>query len=183
VPGNLQDSGHLLTGDLVWSQPAPSPRFYADNNVHRLGRGLRTLGYDTELYGQGSDNELRRRCHQQGRILLSRDSDFANELNAFVLETDRWQEQLQLVVRVFRLDSRSYRYSLCLNCNRPVHKAIVQDYASMVPDWVLSDQAPLWRCSRCRRLFWAGSHLDDMNERYDRLLAPARLDELPSPFR
>lgn len=155
----------------TFSQPAPHPRFYADNNVHRLGRGLRTLGYDTKLYGQGSDQVLRQLCHQERRILLSCDSDFAGDPQALVLETDDWQAQLQMVARVFQLDTNTYRYSLCLNCNTPVHTTDPRQWQARVPDWVIEQNAPLWRCPQCSRLFWAGSHLDHMNARYDSLFA------------
>ena len=156
---------------LVWSQPAPGPRFYADNNVHRLGRGLRTLGYDTKLYGEGTDNVLRGLCRDDQRMLLSCDSDFLGEKGALVLSSDNWQKQLVEVVRTYNLDPHSYRYSLCLACNRPVHRASPSQHPDDVPAWVLEQNAELWRCPDCRRLFWAGSHLEHMNERYDRLFA------------
>lgn len=154
---------------MEWSQPAPFPLFYADNNVHRLGRGLRTLGYSTKLYGDGTDDRLRQLCRQESRILLSCDSDFQGETNACVLDTDNWEKQLQIVVRVFSLDTRTHRYSLCLNCNCAVHTVEPAEHAGQIPDWVLKDSAPLWRCPQCNRLFWAGSHLDQMNRRYDKL--------------
>lgn len=155
--------------EVRWRKPAPSPRFFADNNVHRLGRGLRTLGYDTRLYGDGTDDVLRKLCREEGRILLSCDSDFAGQPDCLVLDSDRWQAQLQQVVRVFRLDPTSYRYSLCLECNQPVHSAVPTAHVGQVPDWVIEQTAPLWRCPGCSRLFWAGSHLESMNARYDRL--------------
>ena len=155
----------------TFSQPAPHPRFYADNNVHRLGRGLRTLGYDTKLYGRGSDQLLRQLCHLERRILLSCDSDFAGDQQTLVLETGDWQAQLQMVARTFKLDTNTYRYSLCLNCNTPIHTTDPRQWQNQVPDWVIEQTAPLWRCPKCLRLFWAGSHLDHMNARYDNLFA------------
>ena len=155
--------------ELEWSQPAPEPRFYADNNVHRLGRGLRTLGYDTKLYGEGPDDRLREFCKDENRILLSCDADFEGESGALVLISDDWQEQLKIVVLRFSLDPVNYRYSLCLNCNCRVHRADPYHYSEQVPAWVHEENSPLWRCPQCRRLFWAGSHLERMNARYDKL--------------
>lgn len=157
--------------ELVFHQPAPHPKFYADNNVHRLGRGLRTLGYDTRLYGRGSDQMLRAHARQEGRILLSCDSDFAADSFALVLDSDDWQTQLRTVVRTFELDTRSYRYSLCLSCNTAVHSTIPNLWQGRIPEWVIAQNAPLWLCPHCRRLFWAGSHLEHMNARYDKLFA------------
>lgn len=160
--------------ELLFRQPAPHPKFYADNNVHRLGRGLRTLGYDTKLYGQGSDQMLRAHARQESRILLSRDSDFAPDANALVLGSDDWKVQLQIVVRTFHLDTRTYRYSLCLGCNTAVHATEAAQWQGQVPEWVVEQNAPLWRCPLCLRLFWAGSHLDQMNQRFDKLLEEPR---------
>lgn len=105
----------------VWSEPAPATKFYADNNVHRRGRALRTLGYDTKLFGEGPDETLCRLAAEEGRIVLSCDFDFANNQQALVLQSVDWQQQLKVVVRTFKLDPHSFRYSLCLNCNCAVH--------------------------------------------------------------
>lgn len=164
----VERSGMMPTTSQ-WSAPAPSPKFYADNNVHRLGRGLRTLGYDTKLYGEGTDDVLRDLCRDEGRWLLSCDSDFLGEANAVVLESVDWQVQLQAVVRHFQLDPHSYRYSLCLNCNCSVYTVEPTNHVGQVPDWVVATDDPLWRCPECERLFWAGGHLERMNARYDSL--------------
>lgn len=149
---------------------APGPRFYCDNNVHRLGRSLRMLGYDTLLYGAGSDDELRARRRQTGRLLLSRDSDFLGEVDSFVVTSDDHLEQLRSVVKHYQLDVESYRYSLCLECNEPIQAVPAADHAHSIPSRLLENGEPLWQCPGCRKLYWAGSHLDRMNARFDALV-------------
>lgn len=150
-------------------QPAPGPSFYCDNNVHRLGRSLRMLGYDTLLFGAGPDDELRKLRNDSGRILLSRDSDFLQEENTLVVSCDDYWEQLEIVVKHYSLDVKSHRYSLCLNCNQPIEPVSVREYADEVPAWLVQSGGPLWQCPGCRKLYWAGSHLEHMDARFDAL--------------
>lgn len=150
--------------------PAPSPIFYCDNNVHRLGRSLRMLGYDTLCFGAGPDAELRALRDQTGRILLSRDSDFEGETNSLVVTSDLYMEQLKTVIVAFDLDIHTYRYSLCLECNRPIQRVKIEEHAEEAPEWLSTQNEPLWQCPDCKRLFCAGSHLNHMNDRFDNLL-------------
>lgn len=148
---------------------APGPTFYCDNNVHRLGRSLRMLGYDTLLFGGGEDDELRRLRNESGRILLTRDSDFENESNTLILTSDIYLQQLKTVVDSFDLDVHTYRYSLCLKCNTVIHSADPSAHAQHLPDWVIAEAHPLWQCPECRKLYWAGSHLERMDKRFEQL--------------
>ena len=149
--------------------PAPGPAFYCDNNVHRLGRTLRMLGYDTLLFGSGPDDELRRLRDETGRKLLSRDSDFLNEENTLVVSCDDYWSQLEIVVKHYSLDIKSYRYSLCLDCNQAIIPVSVSKHAGKIPEWLVRCDGPLWQCSDCLKLYWAGSHLDHMEARFDSL--------------
>ena len=149
--------------------PAPGPAFYCDNNVHRLGHTLRMLGYDTLLFGDGEDDELRRLRDQSGRILLTRDSDFEAEESTLLLSSDVYLDQLKTVAEAFELDVETYRYTLCLECNVTILPVDTRSFAGQVPEWVVEEKRPLWQCPDCLRLYWAGSHLDRMDERFERL--------------
>jgi uncharacterized protein with PIN domain len=127
------------------------------------------LGYDTLLFGDGPDDELRVLRQETGRTLLSRDSDFLGEPHTLVLTSDNHHEQLKNVVHSYSLDTSSYRYSLCLVCNQPIQRVRAEDYAESVPIWVVKEAKPLWRCPGCEKLYWAGSHLNRMDDRFDRL--------------
>ena len=152
--------------------PAPGPAFYCDNNVHRLGRALRMLGYDTLLFGDGEDDELRHLRDRSGRILLTRDSDFEAEEHTLLLSSDVYLEQLRTVAETFELDVETYRYTLCLECNVTILPVETKDFADAVPEWVVKEERALWQCPDCLRLYWAGSHLDRMDERFERLFGP-----------
>ena len=149
--------------------PASGPRFYCDNNVHRLGRSLRMLGYDTLLFGAGSDDELRTLVRESGRILLTRDSDFEGEERAHVLSSDHHTEQLKAVAATFKLDVATHRYTLCLDCNVTIESVEPTLHANSVPGWVIRENHQVWQCPACRKLFWAGSHLKRMDDKFDRL--------------
>ena len=127
------------------------------------------LGYDTLLFGDGPDDELRKLRDESGRILLSRDSDFLQEQNTLVVSCDDYWEQLKRVVEHYSLDIKKYRYSLCLNCNQPITSVSVKEYAEQVPPWLVESDGPLWQCPGCEKLYWVGSHLKRMEARFDSL--------------
>lgn len=146
-------------------------RFYVDNNVHRLGRKLRLLGYDTAFFGEGPDDELRELYRKEGRILLTRDTDFEGEQQVFLLQSDSWREQLKHVVSAFSLDTRSRRYSLCADCNVQLRQVPTSHHNEQVPDWVVDQDAPVWRCPECEKIFWGGSHLKRMENEFSSLFS------------
>jgi uncharacterized protein with PIN domain len=50
------------------------PRFIADQNVGKLGRWLRMLGFDTLLFDGPDDGEILRLALEQVRVILTRDT-------------------------------------------------------------------------------------------------------------
>lgn len=130
------------------------------------------LGYDTLFFGAGPDETLRRLRDESGRFLLTRDSDFCGEARTLVLQSDVYLEQLQGVVRSLQLDPYSHRYSLCIECNQAI-RAVGNStvHVGSVPEWVIREEHPLWQCPGCQKLYWAGSHLERMDERFDGLFA------------
>jgi uncharacterized protein with PIN domain len=129
------------------------------------------LGYDTLLFGDGEDDELRRLRDESGRILLTRDSDFENENNTLILASDIYLKQLKTVVDTFELDVETYRYSICLECNTVIRLTDPSAHARDIPEWVVAEAHPLWQCPGCSRLYWAGSHLDRMDKRFEELFS------------
>jgi uncharacterized protein with PIN domain len=62
---------------------------------------------------------------------------------------------------------RGYR---CADCNVVLTSISRQDAAPLVPPFVAEQYQEFLQCPRCRRVFWSGTHWEDLQER----LAAAR---------
>jgi len=145
------------------------PKFIVDLNVGKLAKWLRVLGYDTLFFTGPDDNEMIRIALREGRIILTKDSHILKRrvctigpLKVLLIRFDDVHGQLRQVAKALELESEAKEFSLCIECNEPlVHqdKALVE---GQVPPYVYEQQESFMGCSRCRRIYWQGSHWQRM---------------------
>ena len=85
----------------------PDPKFLPDENVAKLGKWLRILGYDVAYESPAADAQLALRVLRENRVLLTRDFDFVKRcmVEQFLLLTSQDPlEQLQHVFQSFSLN-------------------------------------------------------------------------------
>jgi hypothetical protein len=144
------------------------PRFVADHMLGSLARWLRMLGYDT-LYDKGIDDvEIASTARSENRFILTRDKELAKEPGALFLDQDDLEGQLKAVAERFglRYDEDKIRCSACNGELAPVSK---EEASGKVPQGALENNERFWRCSRCQKLYWRGSHWKGIMERFKRL--------------
>jgi len=143
-------------------------RFVADRMLGKLARWLRVLGYDTLYLGSAGDEVIRQEL-DAGRILLTRNRRahaWLKRGRVVVIEADNPREQLQEVVRQLRLPlAAEALLNRCLGCNRPLVIVGKEEVRGDVPDYVWQTHAEFRRCQGCRRVFWSGSHAENMRHR------------------
>ncbi len=136
-------------------------RFIADAMVGRLARWLRLIGRDTAFEPDIEDAELVRRAIEEERIILTRDRRIREEWRAphlVCIDSEDPLEQLREVVERYGLDWRGGLFSRCSRCNGRLAPATREEVAADVPPRVLDQQTRFVRCTRCRRVYWEGSH-------------------------
>ncbi|MDT8356930.1 MAG: Mut7-C RNAse domain-containing protein [Methanomicrobiaceae archaeon] len=162
------------------------PRFVADRMVGTLARFLRFLGYDVRSAhalregNRREDTDLLRIAGEEGRILLTRDRELARRggERAVLIKSSEVTEQLCQLVRSGVIDPslqiRMDRCSLCNTLLRPATEEEVSctDYA---PEG-RSDLEYYW-CLRCGKLYWMGSHGENLAERFERVRARCSPDQ------
>lgn len=164
---------------MVTSVTHPSTRFIADAMLGRLARWLRILGYDTAYEAVITDEQLIERVLREDRWLLTRDRRLA--LRKLVrgrhtlIDSDQVEGQLRQLHRDLKLDLdsdrlRDYR---CADCNVALVPIPHDEAAPLVPPFVARQYQEFLQCSRCRRVFWPGTHWQDLWRR----LATIRGDE------
>jgi uncharacterized protein with PIN domain len=143
-------------------------RFVADRMLGKLARWLRVLGYDT-LYLGGAGDEVIRQGLEEERVFLTRNRRAHHWLTRgriVVIKTDDPREQLREVVRELHLPlAEETLLNRCLGCNQPLATVGKEEVREEVPDYVWQTHGEFRRCEGCRRVFWAGSHAENMRHR------------------
>ena len=144
-------------------------RLLADGMLGRLAKWLRLLGYDTAYENDAADAELARRARAEGRVLLTRDSELAGRrgLRALLIQSEELQDQVQEVQGTLGPPSDP-ALSRCAVCNVPLEDVSPDEIADRVPPYVLRRQSAFRRCPGCARVYWPGTHVDEMREQLAR---------------
>jgi len=152
------------------------PRFLVDRMLGTLTRYLRLLGYDTaraDTLPPGNpkeDTELLQWAEQEGRILLTRDRELAGRAGdrGIYIGEKEILDQLALLrdLGLIDLSVRLIRCSLCNSLleDAPEEEILAADYAPAGE----GGHSFRW-CPSCRRLYWMGTHTDDIIGRIGRL--------------
>ncbi|HSN05479.1 MAG TPA: Mut7-C RNAse domain-containing protein [Nitrospira sp.] len=156
------------------NMPQPDPpviRFMADAMLGRLARWLRILGYDTAYEKVTTDEALIEQAVRDNRWLLTRDRRLALRKlirsRHTLIASDDVEGQLHQMHRELKIDldlthRRAYR---CADCNVVLTSIRHVDAAPLVPPFVAQQYEEFLQCPRCRRLFWPGTHWQNLDRR------------------
>ncbi len=145
----------------------PMTRFIADVMVGKLARWLRVLGFDVLYSNRYTDNEIVRIAEDEGRVILTRDARLAARklrTHCLLIESVDYREQLRQVVRALGLKDFAV-FLRCLECNAVLEDIDKESIFHRVPPYVYLTQKRFAICPSCRRVFWHGTHADEMLKR------------------
>lgn len=140
-------------------------KFFADSMLGKLATWMRMLGLDVEYERRIEDSDLVYRAIKEGRIILTRDTLLTKRKSVrgryFFVRSPRFKDQLREVSIKFKIGLES-AFTRCLRCNLPlvdISRDTVQD---KVPPYVFNTQERFSRCPKCSRIYWAGTHRNNM---------------------
>ena len=142
-------------------------RFIADVMVGKLARWLRILGLDVAYSNTYKDDEIIRIAKEEHRIILTRDTGLAarqDRVRCILIESGDYKEQIVQVVRSFGLKDFEI-FSRCLECNVALADVDKESVFEKVPPYVYLTQERFALCPSCNRVFWHGTHADQMFKR------------------
>jgi uncharacterized protein with PIN domain len=139
-------------------------KFIVDRMLGRLAKWLRILGYDT-LYWR-EDNWRMLAEKGRGRILITRTTKLPREgqfQGIILVREDNPELQLRSVIRELGLKIDEHHiFSRCLICNRQLEKIPKEEVEGRVPDFVFSTYSAFNSCPQCSRIYWRGTHQENM---------------------
>jgi len=147
-------------------------KFIADNNVGKLARWLRLMGYDTLLFKQKDDDRMIKTALREDRVILTKDAQFMKRhlvtngrIRSIHIERDDPRLQVQQVVKMLKLDYQFKPFSLCLECNRALIARGKDEVRTLVPTNVFETQTQYTQCPVCHRVYWPGTHWQAMGKK------------------
>jgi uncharacterized protein len=155
-------------------RPLRKTAFIVDVNLGKLARRLRMLGFDALYHNRYQDDEIAAIAAAEHRIVLSRDRRllFIKRItHGYWVRSVNPEQQVREVLARFDLSRQVRPFQRCIDCNgqlKPVDKAEIFD--QLEPKTQLFYQDFL-RCGTCGKVYWEGSHVEDMRQRY---VYPAR---------
>jgi uncharacterized protein with PIN domain len=150
-------------------RPLRHTAFVVDANLGKLARRLRMLGFDALYDRRYRDDEIADIAALERRIVLTRDRRllFAKRIShGYWLRSTAPDEQVREVLNRCDLWRQIRPLQRCLMCNGVlewVPKAEILDH--LQPKTRLYYEV-FFRCAGCGRIYWEGSHVADMRERY-----------------
>jgi len=144
-------------------------RFIADNNVGKLARLLRLMGYDSLLLRQKDDSQMIKSALSEQRVIVTKDGEFMKrrlvtkgKLRAIHIGEDDPESQLERVVTALNLDYHFKPFSRCLECNQILISRSKEEVKGLVPGRVFETQTEYTQCPACQRIYWPGTHWQAM---------------------
>lgn len=196
---NSMDEYYFSEMNIPWMNSQyyllASPKFLVDVMLAGLARQLRLWGFDAESMAEaeagteakaGAKNGpkmqrhamhrvLVERSEKEGRVVLTRDTVFMTRKlssQAYFVRSSTKKQQLEEVIRVFRLSPyvcREMLLSRCAKCNgdlgaAPVPTAELKRSFPLethgVPEGVMERVNEFWVCTRCHEAYWQGNMYD-----------------------
>lgn len=148
-------------------------KFLVDRMLGGLAKGLRMLGYDT-LYYRGSDlYQLFRLAREEGRVILTRSSKLSPKSSGDrvvrIQEDHPWAQLKELIEKGLVSLHEEELFSRCLLCNSLLEEASREEVEGFVPEFIYYQYENFFRCPRCQKIYWPGSHQERMNQRIKEL--------------
>lgn len=156
---------------------ANKPKFIADNNVGKLAKWLRIMGYDTVFFEGSEDSRMVAKALAEGRVILTRDTEImkrrvvtSGRLKTVLINSDEPEPQIRQVISTLNLDCQFRPFTLCLECNRALVEKNKDEVKDRVPPYVFRTQSQYMECPACHRIYWRGTHWEAMTKKLKRFM-------------
>ncbi len=164
---------------LVRLRPAPlrEPRFILDVHLGALARLLRLMGFDAVYENDLDDPKIVARSLNEHRIILTRDRGLLKRgevTHGYWVRSTEPIVQAREVVARFDLARQVRPFTRCLVCSGILREVDPESVAGAVPPRVADAHDRFWRCDRCGKRYWRGSHTRRLRAKLEAVLGEGR---------
>jgi len=141
-----------------------SPKFLLEDNLIKLARWLRLLGYDATIHRSTNLSSLIALAIKEKRVFLTRSKrifKLKQKFPRYLIKDTSYKNQLYELKDYIKLD-KEHLFSRCMNCNVSLNDIEKKKIKDLVPEAVFEAFENFKICRRCGRIFWQGSHYHKM---------------------
>ena len=138
--------------------------FVCDVMLGKLARYLRMLGLDAPYMRQGESLE-KHLPEDSTRFVFFTKRRAKTERPGFVLvcSDDPHVQLVEIRSRIEPYIDRTALMTRCIECNARLIEMDRQDAEPLVPEYIYHHHDAFRVCPSCRKVYWEGSHTDDMH--------------------
>jgi|SRR5690554_658940 len=158
---DISDVQHLRTATLR------KPKFILDVHLGKLARYMRMAGFDSFYKNNLTDDEIVNISLQEKRTILTKDRGILKRnkvTHGYCVRNENVFEQLKEVIERFHLQKEIKEFTRCLECNSLIMKVDKDEVISQIPPKVKEWQNEFFQCPSCKKIYWKGSHYDEMEK-------------------
>jgi len=147
------------------------PKFFVNSMLGNLARKLRLFGYDTRYSSDIDDIQLIKEARDEQRIVLTKDTELAKRAKKLMVQVilisreDELEQIIQLKKEMnlpkFIIDVKNTR---CTDCNGSLNETPKDKVKDLVPKRVFDFNERFWICESCKKIYWQGSHITNMQK-------------------
>ena len=158
-------------------EPLREPKFILDVHLGRLAKYLRICGFDC-LYELLDDDAIIELALKEQRIILTKDKGLLKNkqvTHGYWVRNKEPRLQLLEIIQRFHLQNKIQFLVRCLLCNSLLSKINKQAVAGRVPTQTTAYYQDFYECLRCNKIYWEGSHYQNMTQLIDFILQSQKL--------
>ncbi len=137
-----------------------SPKFLLEDNLIRLAKWLRLLGYDAAVHSSTSLSSLISIANKEKRVFLTRSKKIfklKQKFSRFLIKETLYINQLYELKNYIKIDDE-HLFSRCTHCNvyfSDIERSKIKD---LIPKAVFEAFEDYKICRRCGKIYWQETH-------------------------
>lgn len=155
-----------MIGRMERNAPAVKPiKFILDVHLGRLARWLRMLGFDALYRNDYDDPEIVKIAGQEGRTILTRDLGIMKRravTHGYHVQSTKPREQLHEVLARYQLRDQIKPFHRCIVCNGLLQSVPKEAVVNELEPKTALYYDEFFQCGACRKIYWRGSHFEQM---------------------
>jgi len=140
------------------------PKFILTEDLGRLTKWLRMLGYDAEVYKSASFFTIIRLAKKERRIFITRskkDLKSNQKISRVLIKSENYLEQLQEMKDYISFKDE-HIFTRCLICNKSLFDISKKKIIDLIPEYIYQNHKDFKVCRKCGKIYWKGTHHKDM---------------------
>ncbi len=147
-------------------------KFLLSENLNRLAKWLRLLGYDAVIYKSISLHKKIQLAQKERRIFLTRSKKIAKNSIQFsrrLIKSDDHLVQLKELENLINYDENMI-FTRCIECNKLLNSIEKDKIKNRLDEFTFQNFEKFKICRKCGKIYWEGSHYQNMKNILKRII-------------